>query len=379
MKILLVGPHPPHGGGSAYSCQELACGLRSLGHDVLQIAPYREPTNLIEYPGLIWMPANCSWESLSIAPEAKSVMDRHLLATYREHGPFDCIILGREFFLWHLPTLRFIHHKPIVLICRGGHINRLAARESATPELREQLIKLYRDCDRIVCIARYLVEVVNQVIGVNKSLFLPNPINFANYHAKSSAALAPEQPIHLLMAAQIKSRKRPLDAVEIVWRLAQEHHDVQLTVCGNGADMERMEHSIRHYGLEKRIHLKGGVARQEVFNCLHQAETVLLCSELEGRPRILQEAIALGKGIVAYDNPGSREVVNEWPAPWPLGRLVPIGDTGAAASSILELARYLRSSPQLMIERQLPKPMEVLYEYELMLKTLQVQPLKVAS
>jgi hypothetical protein len=39
MKILLLSVHPPQGGGSAYSSQELACGLRSLGHEVLHISP----------------------------------------------------------------------------------------------------------------------------------------------------------------------------------------------------------------------------------------------------------------------------------------------------------------------------------------------------
>ncbi len=40
-------------------------------------------------------------------------------------------------------------------------------------------------------------------------------------------------------------------------------------------------------------------------------ETVLLCSDNEGRPRVLQKAIATSKGVVAYDNPGSCEVFHQ--------------------------------------------------------------------
>jgi len=75
-----------------------------------------------------------------------------------------------------------------------------------------------------------------------------------------------------------------------------------------------------------------------VLYCLNHVETVLLCSDNEGRARVLQEAIAAGKGVVAYDNPGSREVVNEWSTQWPYTRLIPIGDRLAASQAILDLA-----------------------------------------
>jgi glycosyltransferase involved in cell wall biosynthesis len=88
---------------------------------------------------------------------------------------------------------------------------------------------------------------------------------------------------------------------------------------------------------------------------------------------VLQEAIAAGKGVVAYDNPGSREVVNECSTQWPYTHLIPIGDRLAASQAILDLAGYFRSNPQPLPPPQLAKPIEVLYEYESMLKSLKVQ------
>jgi len=161
------------------------------------------------------------------------------------------------------------HHKPVVLICRGAYINHLAASAPIEQELKAQLLNLYKGCDRIICIARHLAESINRVVGVNNTLFLPNPN--------------------------------------------------------------------------------------------------------EGRPHVLQEAIAAGKGVVAYDNPGSREVVNEWSTQWPYTRLIPIGDRFAASQGIIDLASNFRSNPQPLPPPQLPKPMEVLYQYESMLKSLKVQ------
>lgn len=208
------------------------------------------------------------------------------------------------------------HHKPVVLIYRGAYINSLAANDPIEKELKEELLDLYRGCDLIVCIARHLAASINRVVGVNNTVFLPNPINIPPFHPAATYRPTKSEPIRLLMAAQIKPRKRPLDAIEIIRILVDQKVNVHLTICGDGPDMREMLNSIGSYGLEKHILIEGRVERPDVLSRLNSVETVLLCSDNEGRPRILQEAIAAGKGIVAYDNPGSREVVNEWSNQW---------------------------------------------------------------
>jgi glycosyltransferase involved in cell wall biosynthesis len=378
MKILLLSVHPPEGGGSAYSSQELACGLRRLGHEVLHISPYKSATKGVHYPGLLWFPADFPAD-LSISPQAQADIDRYVTAAYLEHGSFDYVILGRESFLWHLPAVRRVHHnKPVVLICRGAYINRLTSSAPIASDIKAQLLDLYKECDRIVCIAHHLVESINRVVGVNNTVFLPNAIALPAFNPAATYQPTANEPIRLLMAAQIKPRKRPLDAVEIIRILVEQNVDVHLTICGDGSDMPEMLNLISRYGLEKHILVLGRVERQVVLDCLNTVETVLLCSDNEGRPRVLQEAIAAGKGVVAYDNPGSREVVNEWSNQWSLGRLVAIGDTQGASQAILDLASSFRSKPELLPPPQLPKPIQVLYEYESMLKTLRVQPVSSA-
>ena len=387
MRILLLSVHPPHGGGSAHSSQELATGLRDLGHQVLHIAPYKSPTNLANYPGLLWIPAE-SYGDLKISPLVRSNIDAAVQTAYLVHGPFDVVILGRECFLWHLPAIRQVHGvRPIALIVRGGYINRLTGSEPIEPQIKEQLLSFYQDCDLIICIARYLAKSVQQAIGANQTIFLPNPIDLPPFYPTTN--LPPfncasnyqpgEEPIRLLMATQLTPRKRPLDAVEILRILNQKGAKVHLTVCGDGPERGEMLDRIRSYGLEQKIVLKGSVKRQQVLDCMQWAETVLLCSDREGRPRILQEAIAMGKGIVAYDNPGSREVVQEWLNQSPLGHLVSIGDRVGASEAILELAKYFRSQPEPLLLPQLPNRMEVLYQYQEILQDLTFKALEAVS
>ncbi|NJL90800.1 MAG: glycosyltransferase family 4 protein [Coleofasciculaceae cyanobacterium SM2_1_6] len=81
MRILLLSVHPPQGGGSAHSSQELAVGLRSLGHEVLQVAPYRSPTSRADYPGLLWFAADFP-DSLQITPAAQQTIDDYVQQVY---------------------------------------------------------------------------------------------------------------------------------------------------------------------------------------------------------------------------------------------------------------------------------------------------------
>jgi len=324
-----------------------------------------------------------------------------LKAVYEKNGPFDYVILGRETFVWHIPAIKEIHKGPIMLIVRGAYINRLAGNTNETidPVLRTQLVGLYRQADVIVPIAKHLVAAINTVIfddeSEAKTIFIPNPIKLPVFDDNQQNIQLGDK-IRIVMAAQIKARKRPLDAVEIMREMRDMGKDVELIVFGSGPDKDEMDSLIRRYGLQDRIQMRGHVKKGEVLRTLAEVETVLLCSDNEGWPRTLQEAIAAGKAIVAYDNIGSREVLNEWLGQsWPLGRLVPIGDVKGAAMAIVELADLMRgivddnSSSNnnntynsshsshsnsikngLVPKLKLPNPLEVLQAWETVLRRL---------
>lgn len=370
MKILLLSVHPPQGGGSAHSSQELAVGLRNLGHEVIHLAPYRSETDRTVYPDLIWFAADFP-DGLQISAEAQQVMDNYVQQIYQQYEYFDWVILGRESFLWQVEAIRAVHRGAIAVIVRGAYINKLVGTEAINPQLREQLVNLYRSCDRIICIAQHLVTSVQKVVGDAPITFLPNPVDLSAFQAISPRKFQLGEPIQILMAAQLKARKRPLDAVEIMHLLIQKGIDCYLTICGDGSDRDQMIELIHRYGLEQRITLQGKLERREVINHLQQTDIVLLCSDNEGRPRVLQEAIAAGKAIVAYDNPGSREVVNSWIEPWKLGRLVAIGDIIVAGEAIIELAQLLQQNPQPI--PKIPSSQQILTQYETLLQELITQ------
>lgn len=90
-------------------------------------------------------------------------------------------------------------------------------------------------------------------------------------------------------------------------------------------------------GLVSELHLEGEVInagfRQDLHRVMRGVDLLVLASRKEGLPRVIFEAMAASKPVVATDVLGTREVVvhNE------TGLLVPYGDSEALADAIAEL------------------------------------------
>jgi glycosyltransferase involved in cell wall biosynthesis len=73
--------------------------------------------------------------------------------------------------------------------------------------------------------------------------------------------------------------------------------------------------------------------RDDMPEVLRQAHVVCLPSYREGLPKVLLEAAACGRAIVATDTPGCRDVVSDGEN----GLLVPVGDAAALAAAVRRL------------------------------------------
>jgi glycosyltransferase involved in cell wall biosynthesis len=74
--------------------------------------------------------------------------------------------------------------------------------------------------------------------------------------------------------------------------------------------------------------------RADRLSFLKQFDAFVLPSALEGIPRCVLEAMAAGVPVIATDIPGCRDVVHHAQT----GLLTPVGDVGALAAAIGQLA-----------------------------------------
>jgi glycosyltransferase involved in cell wall biosynthesis len=132
-----------------------------------------------------------------------------------------------------------------------------------------------------------------------------------------------------------KGHEMFLEAARLI---AKEHGEVKFAVIGGELFAEegreqRIERLICGYGLSGRVACTGH--RSDVERCIRALDILVLASEREPFGRVLIEAMAAGKAIVATDAGGVQEVVEGGVT----ALLVPPRDSAAMASAIVRLSR----------------------------------------
>ncbi len=146
----------------------------------------------------------------------------------------------------------------------------------------------------------------------------------------------PEQPASgvptVLFVGRLLKEKGIYDYVEAA-RIVKKKFAVCFQVAGGpdpGNPSSLAADVIEAWNREGAVDLLGHV--ESIADVMALADLVVLPSYREGTPRVLLEAAAMGKPIVATDVPGCREVVQDGYN----GRLVPLQDPEALAAAITE-------------------------------------------
>jgi len=161
-----------------------------------------------------------------------------------------------------------------------------------------------------------------------------NPFDFAAMRALAAES-APDRPAvpYLIHVGRFTGQKRHDLLLDAFARLDTPHPLVLL------AEREpALSDLIRRRGLEGRVIVAG--FKTNPYPWIAGAELLVLCSDHEGLPNVIIEALALDTPVVSTDCPsGPREILGE-ACP---GCLVPVNDAAALAEAI---ARALADPPQ---------------------------------
>lgn len=156
--------------------------------------------------------------------------------------------------------------------------------------------------------------------GVDTEVFTPRP--------------EPEGPVTFILAARLLREKGVLDFVDAARALAGRT-DLRLVLVGDldpGNPSSFAESEVRSWVDEGLLEWWG--YSSDMVATLTQAHVVVLPSYREGLPKVLLEASAMGRPVIATDVPGCREAVRQEVN----GLLVPLRDGRALAAAIDKLA-----------------------------------------
>jgi glycosyltransferase involved in cell wall biosynthesis len=135
------------------------------------------------------------------------------------------------------------------------------------------------------------------------------------YHLSSTVARKARKELGLLgrptllVLSNLKAQKSPLDVVRTAEFLKILCPDFLLLWAGDGPLRKKVEKEIRNRGLGSHFRLLGW--REDVAALLVASDCLLLTSLYEGLPRVVLQAMAAGKPVVATAISGTPEAVKD--------------------------------------------------------------------
>jgi glycosyltransferase involved in cell wall biosynthesis len=205
----------------------------------------------------------------------------------------------------------------------SAEIERLAQRAPAKARRRRERYRAVYGSQPLIAVSEGVAVDLREQLGLSTDIVtLYNPFDFQriNRLAAEPAADLPKRPyvIHVGRFAAQKRHDLLLDA----WNLAGLDMDMVLLTDAT-PELERL---ISAKGLADRVTVAG--FRTNPFPWIAAADLLVLCSDHEGLPNVLVEALACGTRAVSTDCPsGPREVLRGDLARW----LVPMDDAAALA------------------------------------------------
>lgn len=129
----------------------------------------------------------------------------------------------------------------------------------------------------------------------------------------------------IVWAGELGARKRPELAVETAAELKRRGVAFQLLILGEGPLRGSLHRMVDDLDLTSEVFFLGHSDSAYHFR---QAQVVMHTAKWEGLPRVLLEAVAVGRPVVAFDTKGVRDI--------PTAMLVPDGDVAGMATILQE-------------------------------------------
>ena len=171
--------------------------------------------------------------------------------------------------------------------------------------------QMFRFADKVIPLSPQLMSDVRQ-FGVNeKNLsYIQNGVDLSeieNQKVKSTNSLRVPNERRIGFIGQMIGRKNIQHILDVFNLLAQRDDKVRLYLLGDGDKRAELESYANKLECSEKIEFLG--FRDDRIEWLHSFDLFVMSSVLEGIPRCLMEAMAMGIPVVAYDIAGVDQLI----------------------------------------------------------------------
>lgn len=190
---------------------------------------------------------------------------------------------------------------------------------------------MLRYFDRVVPLSEELMDDMKRFkVPVSKTSFIRNGVDLMEI----DAALAnlpedkgPNTDSRIIgFIGQMIPRKGIPDLIEVFDQLYHQEPGLRLQLLGDGSQRQELERQAAELSSVNAVEFLG--FRSDRLALLSKFSLFVMTSSLEGIPRCMMEAMAVGVPVVAYDIPGVDQLVEHGKT----GLLAPFGDKAALAA-----------------------------------------------
>lgn len=194
-----------------------------------------------------------------------------------------------------------------------------------------------RRVERILCVSEFTRETMLRLDpGLDRSRLtvVPNTVPATFLAAGADAGASPAEPrlVCVTRLSAADAYKGVDHLIAAFAKVAATLPEASLHIVGDGDDRPRLQALATSSPAAARIHFKGRISDEALFDELRACRAFVLPSEREGFGLVYLEAMAFGRPCIGAAAGGVPEVITP-----ETGRLVPYGDTEALARTCIEV------------------------------------------
>jgi glycosyltransferase involved in cell wall biosynthesis len=246
--------------------------------------------------------------------------------------------------LWvDIKLARLLHRRTGILVTTRPSLNLISAQyappalikvgleqinlDTWSKTLRKAMARQYHKLDVLVALTAGDVAAYDRLLeGELRLAQIPNTV-----HAMGGPD--PDLSTKTLIAAGRLTSQKGFDfLIPAFAKVADQHPDWKLKICGKGKDRAELKQMVADLGLKGRVELAGPA--KDMGAAFAEASIFVLSSRYEGFPLILIEAMSKGLAVVSFDCPtGPSDIIDDHRN----GILVPHKDIDALAEGMGQL------------------------------------------
>lgn len=348
---MLSNTYAPHVGGVARSIEAFARQYRTLGHEVLVVAPQFDLAKTSS-EDVLRIPAvqNFNGSDFSVALPVSGLLSD----TLDEFGPH--IVHAHHPFLLGMTALRIARYRQLPLVFTHHTLYEQYTHyvPGDSPLLQRfaiQLVTQYANLtDRVFAPSESVAQLLRERGVVTPISIVPTGVELSQFRDGDGVSfrrkcgipehafvvghvgrLAPEKNLAFLASAVAGF----IAAGSAGDGSAGAGREVHCLVVGTGPSEAEIRAAFEQAGVGARLHLDGIQTRQSLADAYHAMDVFAFASQSETQGMVLTEAMAAGKPVVAVDASGVREVVVDQVN----GRLLAEEDSASVADALRWVAQ----------------------------------------